>query len=257
MRKLLLILSFLVLPFSAALAYGPSSINPQVPANQSSLTSSVVRTNFLAAYNDVTNIYSILNSMTPFPGVPLEPNYGGTGQTSLTQNALIVGNGIFGVNFLSPGTSGNCLISNGSQWVPTTCLGTLNFSAGTTGLTPSSPTTGAIVLGGTLKPSNGGTGCSGGSLLSSGSSSTWNGTDCYVSWNSSTTSNKAESIAGCTSSYAWRKLQIKDEIGTSNLYPIIITPSSGTCEGQSICVVGTYKQSRTLVCDGVSNWMVM
>jgi hypothetical protein len=41
---------------------------------------------------------------------------------------------------------------------PATIGGVTSFSAGTTGLTPSSPTTGAITLGGTLAVGNGGTG---------------------------------------------------------------------------------------------------
>lgn len=42
---------------------------------------------------------------------------GGTGQTSLTLNNLLVGNGTSAVNFIAPGANDNILKSNGTSWV--------------------------------------------------------------------------------------------------------------------------------------------
>jgi hypothetical protein len=42
---------------------------------------------------------------------------GGTGQTSLTANNVILGNATSAVQFVAPGTSANVLTSNGSTWV--------------------------------------------------------------------------------------------------------------------------------------------
>jgi hypothetical protein len=42
---------------------------------------------------------------------------GGTGQSSLTANAVILGNGTSGVTTVAPSTSGNVLVSNGTTWV--------------------------------------------------------------------------------------------------------------------------------------------
>lgn len=42
---------------------------------------------------------------------------GGTGQSSLTANAVLVGNGTSGINSVAPSTSGNILTSNGTSWV--------------------------------------------------------------------------------------------------------------------------------------------
>ena len=42
---------------------------------------------------------------------------GGTGQTSLTANNVILGNATSAVQFVAPGTSSNVLTSNGSTWV--------------------------------------------------------------------------------------------------------------------------------------------
>lgn len=46
--------------------------------------------------------------------------YGGTGQTSLTANNVILGNGTSAVQFVAPSTSGNVLTSNGTTWVSST-----------------------------------------------------------------------------------------------------------------------------------------
>jgi hypothetical protein len=41
---------------------------------------------------------------------------GGTGQTSLTANNVLLGNGTSGVQAVAPGTAGNLLTSNGTTW---------------------------------------------------------------------------------------------------------------------------------------------
>jgi len=65
---------------------------------------------------------------------------------------------------LSPGTSGQYLVTGGSganpSWVSAVASGVASFSAGTTGFTPSTATTGAVTLSGTLISANGGTGFS-------------------------------------------------------------------------------------------------
>ncbi len=48
---------------------------------------------------------------------------GGTGQTSLTANNVILGNGTSAVQFVAPGTNGNVLTSNGSTWASTAPAG--------------------------------------------------------------------------------------------------------------------------------------
>jgi hypothetical protein len=58
----------------------------------------------------------------------LPPANGGTGQTSLTANNVILGNGTSSVNFVAPGTSGNVLTSNGTTWTSGSAPG---FPSGT------------------------------------------------------------------------------------------------------------------------------
>jgi hypothetical protein len=51
-----------------------------------------------------------------FSGVPITIPNGGTGVTSLTANAVMVGNGADPITFVGPGTAGNVLTSNGANW---------------------------------------------------------------------------------------------------------------------------------------------
>lgn len=83
---------------------------------------------------------------------------GGTGATSLTSNAVLIGNGTGAVTGVAPGANNNVLTSNGTSWVSAAPTPTTTFSGGTTGFTPNTPTSGAVTLGGTLNVANGGTG---------------------------------------------------------------------------------------------------
>jgi hypothetical protein len=96
---------------------------------------------------------------------------GGTGQTTAgaafnalspitTTGDLILGNGTNSATRLPIGSNGFLLTSNGTTatWAAAPAGGVTTFSAGTTGLTPSTGTSGAVTLAGTLAIANGGTG---------------------------------------------------------------------------------------------------
>jgi hypothetical protein len=85
---------------------------------------------------------------------------GGTGLTSYTAGDLPYYATGTALSKLGIGTSGQVLTSTGTapQWSTLSGVAVTTFSGGTTGLTPSSATSGAITLGGTLVVSNGGTG---------------------------------------------------------------------------------------------------
>lgn len=96
---------------------------------------------------------------------------GGSGQTTAsaafnalspitTTGDLILGNGTNSATRLGIGANGYLLTSNGTtaSWAAAPAAGVTSFNAGTTGLTPSTATTGAITLSGTLAIANGGTG---------------------------------------------------------------------------------------------------
>lgn len=97
---------------------------------------------------------------------------GGTGQTTAgaafnalspitSTGDLIIGNGANSATRLPIGTNGYVLTSDGTTavWsVGSGGSGVTSFSAGTTGLLPSTATTGIVTLSGTLAVANGGTG---------------------------------------------------------------------------------------------------
>jgi hypothetical protein len=96
---------------------------------------------------------------------------GGTGQTTAgiafnalspitTTGDLILGTGVNTASRLAIGSNGYLLTSNGTtaSWAAAPAGGVTTFSAGTTGLTPSGATSGAVTLAGTLAVANGGTG---------------------------------------------------------------------------------------------------
>jgi hypothetical protein len=100
------------------------------------------------------NIYAITGS-----GAGITPIInGGTGTNAIpAAGQLLIGTGTaYDVNNLTPSTGIG--ITNGVGTITIANTGVLNFSGGTTGLTPAAPTTGAVVLSGTLNLANGGSG---------------------------------------------------------------------------------------------------
>ena len=87
---------------------------------------------------------------------------GGTGLTSYTAGDLTYYASGTTLTKLTIGSSGQVLTSSGTapQWTTLSGVAVTTFSAGTTGFTPNSATSGAVTLAGTLITSNGGTGLS-------------------------------------------------------------------------------------------------
>lgn len=86
-------------------------------------------------------------------------NKGGTGQTTYTDGQLLIGNSTGNTLAKATLTQGTGItITNGAGSITVANAGVTSFSAGTTGLTPSTGTTGAVTLAGTLGVANGGTG---------------------------------------------------------------------------------------------------
>jgi hypothetical protein len=83
---------------------------------------------------------------------------GGTGLSSIPSNGqLLIGNGS-GYTLRTLGAGAGITVTNGSGTIVVANSGVLSWSAGTTGLTPSAVSTGAVTLAGTLIAANGGTG---------------------------------------------------------------------------------------------------
>jgi hypothetical protein len=93
----------------------------------------------------------------------LVTTYGGTGLTTFTAGDLPYYASGTALSKLGIGTAGQILTSTGAapQWSTLSGVAVTTFSAGTTGFTPSSATSGAVTLAGTLATTNGGTGLGG------------------------------------------------------------------------------------------------
>lgn len=102
---------------------------------------------------------------------PVSIGNGGTGQTTAsaafnalspitTTGDLILGNGTNSATRLGIGANGYVLTSDGTtaSWAAIPATGVTSFQTSLSGLTPSSSSTGAITLAGTLGPTSGGTG---------------------------------------------------------------------------------------------------
>ena len=90
----------------------------------------------------------------------LDTSQGGTGLTSYTAGDLSYYASGTTFTTLGIGTAGQILTSTGTapQWSTLSGVAVTTFSAGTTGFTPNTATSGAITLAGTLAVTNGGTG---------------------------------------------------------------------------------------------------
>jgi hypothetical protein len=89
---------------------------------------------------------------------------GGTGDTTFTANGVIYGNGTSALGVTSAGTTGQVLLANTSgapTWGSVPSSGAVtSFQTSLNGLTPSTASTGAVTLAGTLGAVSGGTGLS-------------------------------------------------------------------------------------------------
>lgn len=86
---------------------------------------------------------------------------GGSGAVTFTTNGVLYGSGTSPLGVTAAGTTGQVLVGNtgaAPSWATVSSSLVSSFSAGTTGFTPNSATTGAVTLAGTLNVANGGTG---------------------------------------------------------------------------------------------------
>jgi hypothetical protein len=107
---------------------------------------------------------------------------GGTGLSSFASGDIMYYTSGTAMSKLTIGTANQIMTSSGTapQWTTLTGVAVTTFSAGTTGFTPSTATSGAITLAGTLATTNGGTGLtsftSGGAVYATSTSALTTGT---------------------------------------------------------------------------------
>ena len=126
-------------------------------------------------------LYSTSSSALAAGTLPIAA--GGTAATSFTANGVVYGNGTSALGVTAAGTTGQVLVGNtGAAPTWSTISGSLvsSFQTSLSGLTPSTATTGAVTLAGTLGTSSGGTNLtsftSGGALYATSTSALTTGT---------------------------------------------------------------------------------
>ena len=123
-----------------------------------------------ASTGGVTSFTTSLSGLTPNTSTTgaitlagtLGPTSGGTGLGTYTIGDIIYASASNTLAKLPAGTNGQYLVLAAGipSWTTAVSSGVSSFSAGTTGFTPSTASTGAVVLAGTLISGNGGTGVS-------------------------------------------------------------------------------------------------
>jgi len=152
--------------------------------------------------------------------VPGQVAFSGPTSPITSTGDLIVGNGVNSATRLPIGSNGYVLTSNGTTatWSASTG-GVTSFSAGSTGLTPSTATTGAVSLAGTLAIASGGTG-----------QTTANASFNALAPSQATNSGKYLTTDGTNSSWATvvSGASISNDTTTlTNLYPLFAAATSG------------------------------
>jgi len=177
-------------PLAANLASGELAINITDGKLYYKNNSGVVT--LFGSSSDVTTITFGSTGLTPstatggavtVAGTLVTAN-GGTGLSSFASGDIMYYTSGTAMSKLTIGTAGQILTVNSGgtapQWSTLTGVAVTTFSAGTTGFTPSSATSGAITLAGTLATTNGGTGLtsftSGGAVYATSTSALTTGT---------------------------------------------------------------------------------
>jgi hypothetical protein len=148
----------------------------------------------------------------------LPPAAGGTGATATPTNGqLLIGNGTnYSVATLGSGTGISTTTGSGTLTINNT--GVTSFSAGTTGLTPSTGTTGDVTLAGTLAIANGGTG-----------QTTANTAFNALAPSQATNAGKYLTTDGTNTSWAAAGATISNDTSTATaVYPLFSSATSGT-----------------------------
>jgi hypothetical protein len=134
-----------------------SDTSISIDGNQ--ITSGTVGSSYISgSYTGITGVGTL--TAGTWNASTIGVGYGGTGLTSYTTGDLIYASGSTTLSKLGVGTNGYILTVNSGlpSWQPAPATGVTSFETTLSGLLPSTTTTGAVTLSGTLGASSGGTG---------------------------------------------------------------------------------------------------
>lgn len=133
--------------------------NTSIAINGNQITSGTVGSSYISgSYTGITGVGTL--TAGTWNANTIGVGYGGTGLSSYTTGDLIYASGSSTLASLGVGTNGYILTVNSGlpSWQPAPATGVTSFQTSLSGLTPSTATTGAVTLAGTLGVASGGTG---------------------------------------------------------------------------------------------------
>jgi hypothetical protein len=130
-----------------------------IAINGNQITSGTVGSSYISgSYTGITGVGTL--TAGTWNGTTIGADYGGTGLTSYATGDLLYASGSTTLSKLGVGTNGYILTVNSGvpSWQPAPATGVTSFQTSLSGLLPSTSTTGAVTLSGTLGAGSGGTG---------------------------------------------------------------------------------------------------
>ena len=188
-------------------------------------------TTFSAANNA---LYSTSSSALAAGTLPVAA--GGTAATTFTSNGVIYGNGTSALGVTAAGTTGQVLVGNtgaAPSWGALSGSAVTTFQTSLNGLTPSTATSGAVTLAGTLGATSGGTGLTSyttGDIIYSSATNTLSklgaGTNGYIltmasgvpSWAASTSSGVSFVVTDFTATAGQTTFTVTYTVGLVEVY---------------------------------------
>ncbi len=168
---------------------------------------------------------------------PVTAALGGTGQASYTTGDMIFASGTTSLAKLAAGTNGYLLTMSAGipSWQPAPASGVTSFQTSLSGLTPSTSTTGAVTLAGTLGVANGGTGLTsvtsnripygnGTSALQTSANLTFDGTTLTNTGNAIISDSSANAALRITQTGAGNALLVEDS-ANPDATPFVVNAS--------------------------------
>lgn len=131
-----------------------ASFSPSITNNQLANSNVTIGNATVSLGGTATTVgnLTLQNATISSVSTPITAAQGGTGQTSLTAENVLLGNGTASVKLVAPGTTGNVLTSNGTTWVSQASISSMVYpgagiavSTGSAWTTSKTSPTGTIV----------------------------------------------------------------------------------------------------------------